>query len=83
MVLITPLWQVQAWFSALLELVVEKFLLLPMRLDILVHVFNKMEFKSMSFCRSSHILYIAVIYYHNGALAVHIIASNSKINIKV
>ena len=42
-VLITPLWQAQAWFSALLELAVEKPLLLPMRPDILVDPLNQLH----------------------------------------
>ena len=42
-VLITPLWQAQAWFSALLELAVENTLLLPMRQDLLVDAFNQLH----------------------------------------
>jgi len=42
-VLITPLWQAQAWFSALLKLVVENLLLLSMRQDLLVDPFNQLH----------------------------------------
>jgi len=42
-VLITPLWQAQFWFSALLESAVENPLLLPMRPDLLVDPFNQLH----------------------------------------